>query len=113
MKKLLIGVMLCVATLCAKAAELEGEVCWLDSTYHVVMQEQGQPLKLDVYVESLYDAVQAARDAAGVAKLYKVATGKGRENVMQLYTFEKPRVYVGKIVITTEVRCKCKTNCDG
>ena len=107
-----IGAILWFAAMYVQAAELEGEVCWLDSTFHVVVQEKGQPLKLDTYVKSLYDAVQTARNAAEVQKLYKVATN-GNISVMQLYTYEKPRVYVGKIEIRTEIHCKCKTNCDG
>ena len=111
-KKALIAAVLWSASMIAAAAGLEGEVCWLDHTFHVIMQEKGQPLKLDTYVESLYDAVQAARDAAEVQKLYKVVTNSNI-SVMQLYTYEKPRVYVGKIEIRTEIKCKCKVNCDG
>lgn len=110
-KKALIAAVLWSASMIAAAAELEGEVCWLDHTFHVIMQEKGQPLKLDTYVKSLYDAVQAARDVAEVQKLYKVVAN-GNISVMQLYTYEKPRVYVGKIEIRTEIKCKCKVNCD-
>ncbi len=112
-KLCVIGVVLWVTAMCSQAVELEGEVCWLDSTYRVMMQEKGQPLKLDTFVKSLYDAVQTAKDVAEVQKLYKIVSNNGRTDIMQLYTYEKPRVYVGRIEITTEIRCKCKTNCDG
>jgi len=112
-KKYLLGALMLLASMCAKSEVLEGEYCWLESTFRVVMQEKGGLVELDAFVPSLYDAVKAASDTKGGIKFYKIAANKGKTDVMQLYTLTEPRKYLGKVEISTSIRCKCKVHCAG
>lgn len=103
-KQLQLVCLLLCASFNASAYDLEGNYCWMNHEYRLIMPVSG-PNQSDNFYPSLRDAIVEVERSLGGDKIKKVAANNCKTDILFLHHPKTDKV-IAKILIKSEIACK-------